>query len=173
MSEEKVTAENKPDKYKNYALLFFIALSLILIYVLRERFKVTINGAQILTGIAIIVGALYLYFRQTKPVVLPPAHVIAKEIATWYWTNHYGVIDYLEFEVNELSESQTLMFFPSVAKTFTYKAGLGVVGVEYKDLEQSIRVAEERGITKRLIERQAKSENLVSTLERKGFEVST
>lgn len=169
----EVTAEKKSDKLKNYALTFAIILSVILLYLIKNQLHVSVTGMQLLTILVVGMGGLYLYKRRTAVKMLPPADVMAREIAEWFFKNYGKPIDYHDYERKDISEQKALIYFPCVSRTFTYQANVGVVGVEYKDLEQSIRAAEERGITKRLIEKQTTVENLVAHLEKKGFEVDS
>lgn len=169
----EVVAEKKSDRYKTYALWFFGLLAVgLLIYQVKYSKTTTLNikGEHIIIGIFVILIAYYIINKNKQPNTLPTKDIVAMECASWYLENGKGLIDPFDCEVEPISDSSALVYFPNSERVYTYEAGKGVIGERFQDITESIIDRERSQILSSAATEKRREDRIKRELAKRGYE---
>lgn len=138
-------------------------------YYKKEAIQFVVNGQQIIFASIILVAGLYWYFKQQKIPELPEKDKIAEEVYNWHWKAGYGLLDFTNSQVTQLSDQRAVVEFPLSGKTFTYQAGKGVIEERWRDIEAEIKSKEETELLKTLNKQRIQDESLKLYLKNRGL----
>ena len=174
MAEEITVKKAESTPAKDYVLYGALAATAILAYWVFYREKTVtldISGTEIIIVVVIGAGLFYLWNRQRSPKLLPPADVISMDGCKWLWEHGHGAADDTLAQVEPISDTEALCYFPNIGKTLQYDANKGIVGIKHKDLEQTIRIKESHDIVKSFTQQKQGKERLAAELASRGFPV--
>lgn len=169
--EEAIQARPKSDQFKNYALIALGLSTAFLVYWLykKEQFVIEINGQQFIMGAIILCVVLYWLFHDKGIPELPTKDVIALEAANWSVKNGYGLLDWTQSEVTQLSDQRAAIYFRLNEKTLIYQAGKGIIEERHRDLDSELKARQDGELIKNLNAQRARDESLTKHLQERGL----